>query len=383
MSGREKLWIDCFRVGCASHACRFAARVVLCTVLLFALLSTAAPAPSSAQVAVGISVTIAPPPLPVYVQPICPGPGYIWVPGYWAWDPDFGYYWVPGTWVLAPYPGLLWTPGYWAWVSGVYVWYEGYWGPVIGFYGGINYGFGYNGHGYYGGYWRNGTFYYNRAVNNLRGTSVRSVYSKPVPRGVTARRVSYNGGRGGVALRPTSAQQEARHRGSAPIPMQHEQLQAARRDPALRASVNRGRPPIAATPRPGAFKGPGVERATRAGGPYRTPSAGRPASGVPGRPVQPSGPEQRRPGAAPRHEAPAAPGAHPAAPRGAPERPTYRPVEPRREQPAPHVVHPPAAPRPEPGMPRMAPIPSVPHGGPQPGGVPRPVPGGGREERHP
>ncbi len=44
------------------------------------LLSTA----SFAQV--GVSVTIAPPELPVYEQPLCPGDGYIWTPGYWAWD---------------------------------------------------------------------------------------------------------------------------------------------------------------------------------------------------------------------------------------------------------------------------------------------------------
>ncbi|MGC2080986.1 MAG: hypothetical protein WA728_34240, partial [Xanthobacteraceae bacterium] len=42
-----------------------------------------------------ISVDVPPPPLPIYEQPIIPGPGYLWVPGYWAWSDDFGYYWVP------------------------------------------------------------------------------------------------------------------------------------------------------------------------------------------------------------------------------------------------------------------------------------------------
>src|SRR5215469_602204 len=70
----------------------------------------------SAFSAVGIVVSFGPPALPVYVQPLCPAPNYIWVPGYWAWDPDFGdYFWVPGTWLLAPDPGFLWTPGFWAW----------------------------------------------------------------------------------------------------------------------------------------------------------------------------------------------------------------------------------------------------------------------------
>ena len=80
--------------------------------LIPALALAALPAISSAGLFVGVSVNLAPPPLPVYVQPPCPQPGYLWVPGYWAWN-DGAYYWVPGTWVLPPEVGLLWTPGYW------------------------------------------------------------------------------------------------------------------------------------------------------------------------------------------------------------------------------------------------------------------------------
>src|SRR5208283_6171211 len=91
---------------------------------------------SSAEIGIGIgiSVRIGPPALPVYAQPICPGAGYMWTPGYWAYG-EAGYYWVPGTWVMAPTPGLLWTPGYWGWGGGAYMWHGGYWGPHIGFYG--------------------------------------------------------------------------------------------------------------------------------------------------------------------------------------------------------------------------------------------------------
>ena len=46
-----------------------------------ALSMVALPSPSPAQVAIGISVRIAPPPRPVYEQPYCPGPNYIWTPG--------------------------------------------------------------------------------------------------------------------------------------------------------------------------------------------------------------------------------------------------------------------------------------------------------------
>ena len=95
--------------------------------LTFALVLLGISAASYAQV--GISVTFAPPELPVYEQPLIPGEGYIWTPGYWAWSDDDGdYYWVPGTWVMAPEVGFLWTPLYWAWDNGAYVFYDGYWG---------------------------------------------------------------------------------------------------------------------------------------------------------------------------------------------------------------------------------------------------------------
>ena len=158
------------------------------------LLSTA----SFAQV--GIAVTIAPPELPAYEQPICPGDGYIWTPGYWAWDGE--YYWVPGTWVMPPEPGFLWTPGYWGWGDGGFFFNEGYWGPSVGFYGGINYGFGYFGHGYEGGRWENGHFFYNTTVNRVDARSIHNVYNTRVNDG--GNRVSYNGGNGGINARASS-----------------------------------------------------------------------------------------------------------------------------------------------------------------------------------
>src|SRR6185437_11910163 len=125
-----------------------------------------------AQAAIDISINIAPPPLPVYEQPPLPGPGYMWSPGYWAYDPADGYYWVPGTWVEPPEVGLLWTPGYWAFVGGAYAWNAGYWGPTVGFYGGVDYGFGYTGRGFYGGRWDHGHFAYNRAAWNVGNAHV-------------------------------------------------------------------------------------------------------------------------------------------------------------------------------------------------------------------
>ncbi len=240
--------------------------------LLLMLGMLAVPTPSYAQVAIGISVNFGPPAIPVYAQPMCPGPNYVWTPGYWAWDPDYGYYWVPGTWVPAPFVGALWTPGYWGYNGGMYFWHAGYWGTVVGFYGGINYGYGYTGFGYYGGYWNHDRFYYNRDVNNIRINNIRYYYNRRVEN-VRDSRVSYNGGPGGINARPTRRQLDAaRSRRFGALREQEHQRDFARNDPAQRASFNRGRPSVAATPRPGEFRARGAERATRTGAPYREPA---------------------------------------------------------------------------------------------------------------
>src|SRR5499427_4413662 len=214
--------------------------------------------------AVSISVSFGPPALPVYVQPACPAPGYIWVPGYWAWSPDAdNYYWVPGTWVLPPQVGVLWTPGYWGFSAGLYYWHPGRWGARVGFYGGINYGFGYPGTGYHGGEWRGRDFYYNRAVNNVNITNVHNVYNQTVVNNVTVNRVAYNGGPGGVRARPTSAQlaaERGRHMDATPVQMHNEQ--SARSDRSQFVSANQGRPAVMATPKPGALNSPEAVRAS-------------------------------------------------------------------------------------------------------------------------
>ncbi len=218
---------------------------LLCTLALAIAL------PMAAHAAVMVSVNIAPPPLPVYVQPPIPSPGYIWTPGYWRWDPAVAeYFWVPGTWVAPPAVGLLWTPGYWGWGAGGYFWHVGYWGPHVGFYGGVNYGYGYGGSGYHGGYWRGGVFNYNRTVNNVNVNVVHNTYNERVVENNT--RVSFNGGQGGVAARE-SAEERAAHSEHhyAPTSMQHQHEQVAMRSPEQRASFNHGQPGMMASERPG------------------------------------------------------------------------------------------------------------------------------------
>ncbi len=222
-----------------------------------------------------ISVSFGPPALPVYEQPICPGDGYIWTPGYWAWDnDDSDYYWVPGTWVLAPEVGYLWTPPYWGWANGVFVFYDGYWGPHVGFYGGINYGFGYFGEGFQGGRWDGGHFFYNRSVTNVNVTVIHNVYNTTVVNNTTnINRVSYNGGNGGVNARPRPEDEAAAHdRHLPPAAAQTQHMQAARGNPEFRASMNHGKPPVAATAKPGEFSGHDAVPARAAGAPYNPPA---------------------------------------------------------------------------------------------------------------
>jgi hypothetical protein len=191
----------------------------------------------------------APPPLPYYEQPEPPDPDYIWTPGYWAWS-GYGYYWVPGAWVEPPYVGALWTPGYWAFYSGAYRFHHGFWGLHIGFYGGINYGYGYTGYGYYGGYWRNNHFFYNRAVNHIDPRRINRVYDYRVREASFAGRPSFNGPRG-ISVRPRPAEVVVlRERRFAPLPAQLELRQQSMQNRQQFFSQNHGRPAMTVTARP-------------------------------------------------------------------------------------------------------------------------------------
>jgi WXXGXW repeat (2 copies) len=269
--------------------------------LLLVLLTLCVSAASFAQI--GVSIMIAPPPLPVYEQPLCPEDGYMWTPGYWAYGDDFDdYYWVPGTWVMAPEVGFLWTPGYWGWGGESFVFYEGYWGPQVGFYGGISYGFGYFGEGYEGGRWDNGQFFYNRSVNNVNETVVHNVYNTTVINNTNDNHLSYNGGNGGINARPTPQQEAAAHeRHIPPVAVQTQHAQASRTNPQQRAAVNMGKPPVAATPKPGVLNDRAVVPAKAAGAPY-TPPANRGGNQRPDNASAPANPAPRPENSAPRPE---------------------------------------------------------------------------------
>jgi YXWGXW repeat-containing protein len=323
--------------------------------LLLLMIPAALSSPSAAQIGIGISVRIGPPALPVYEQPLCPGPGFLWTPGYWAWSDDDGYYWVPGTWVEAPEPGLLWTPGYWGWNDGLYVWNAGYWGPHVGFYGGINYGFGYGGVGFFGGEWRGGAFFYNTAVMRVDTVHITNVYVNRTVIVNNDSHVAFNGGQGGVAARPTAQEESyARERHTAPVAAQVQQEHAASQNRALFARENNGRPAVAATARPGEFSGRGVVAARAAGEPYHAPamspkeaSAARPENRpAENREMSPNNsrpanrmennarPENARPGNEMRSEnaGPKTESRPQAAPKAKPPKPAPKPAPPKEEK---------------------------------------------------
>ena len=209
------------------------------------------PPPTEIDSAVDVDMRAAdaPPPLLTEEQAPCTGDGYLWTPGYWAWGG--GYYWVPGAWVLPPRVGLLWTPGYWEYSGAIFAFHRGYWGPHIGFYGGVNYGFGYPGVGFVGGRW----------VGN---------------------KVSYNGGPGGIMATATAEERAAAAEPHIPpTAWQRQHLQQAAGNPALmarandphRAETHAAERHAAEGPPAAAFK----PRAAPSGAPPAQSSAARPA----------------------------------------------------------------------------------------------------------
>jgi hypothetical protein len=371
-----------------------------------------------------------PPPIPQYSQPECPGENYLWTPGNWSYASN-GYYWVPGVWVVAPYIGALWTPPYWAFGGGRYHWHHGYWGQHIGYYGGINYGFGYVGRGYEGGYWNREHFAYNRSVNNVNVRVVQNVYNYRVTN-VTNVRVSYVGGRGGLNVRPTAAELAVlREPRIAPLPAQVQQMRQAEGNRAQFVSNQKERPETLVLARPLAteYKAPAPHpsevrgarsiapvAATRVASPAQPqrmepPSETRPgerprpaervmpaAPVVPGRQPMPN--EHRQPQAAPAVRAPAveptrpelaprsnapvhapAPESHPAPPNRTEQRPMPQPRMQERSVPEPQMREKTApAPRVEPrSEPQRAPEPKVERPAVKPAPEPHPKP----EEKKP
>ncbi len=265
--------------------------------LLLALLLPLIPA-TQAHAGVFISVGFGPPVLPVYAQPICPQPGLMWTPGYWAYGPD-GYYWVPGAWVPAPYVGALWTPPYWGFENSLYVFHPGYWGSHVGYYGGINYGFGYGGIGFAGGMWRGGIFAYNTAIMRVGsgGAWGNRVYMDrgAVDRGYFARgsRVAFNGGPNGIRYRPSTQERSyMNERHVSPTSFQQQHEVGARNDRGSYAKANGGRPQNLVAQRPLQREDHAAPTARPGGGNMNRPNGG---ASRPAQQTRPTYNQQQRP----------------------------------------------------------------------------------------
>ncbi len=70
-------------------------------------------------------VNEAPPPPQTEVVVAAPGPGYAWVPGYWAWNGRW--VWVGGHWTLGPHPHAVWVGPRYVTRGHHYVYHPGYW----------------------------------------------------------------------------------------------------------------------------------------------------------------------------------------------------------------------------------------------------------------
>lgn len=93
----------------------------LLTATLLALIISATSFPA---LAARVWVVAAPPAAVVDTVPAQPGPGYVWVGGYWQWDGTH-YVWLPGRWVR--HDGA-WCAGHWRHVPGSgWYWVPGHW----------------------------------------------------------------------------------------------------------------------------------------------------------------------------------------------------------------------------------------------------------------
>lgn len=68
----------------------------------------------------------APPPQVREEVTAAPGPGYVWVSGYWGWY-GHRWVWIQGRWIREPYRHAYWVPGRWVWRGYGWLWVPGHW----------------------------------------------------------------------------------------------------------------------------------------------------------------------------------------------------------------------------------------------------------------
>ena len=91
--------------------------------------AAAAPLPSLAATNVGLYVGVAPP-APMYERIPGPRAGYVWAPGYWAWN-GHRHIWTSGYWV-AERPGYAYSAPVWYQSNGGWYMEPARWSPYGG-----------------------------------------------------------------------------------------------------------------------------------------------------------------------------------------------------------------------------------------------------------
>ena len=67
------------------------------------------------------------PPPPYYeAVPVSPGPGHVWIGGYWRWSAR-SWIWIGGTWAARPHPRAVWVAPVWVHHGHGWAFRRGHW----------------------------------------------------------------------------------------------------------------------------------------------------------------------------------------------------------------------------------------------------------------
>ena len=94
--------------------------------MLFGLVAATLTAVGCGRGYVGVYARTAPPPVRVETYGPAPGPGDIWINGYWGYRTN-SYVWIPGRWDRPPRGLRRWEDGRWERRGDRYRWQDGRW----------------------------------------------------------------------------------------------------------------------------------------------------------------------------------------------------------------------------------------------------------------
>jgi hypothetical protein len=242
--------------------------------------------------------------------------------------------------------------------------HPGYWGYHVGYYGGVNYGFGYMGIGFVGGMWRGRDFVYNTAVMHVDERFVHTTYVDRtiVERNTIAndRHVAFSGGPGGIRHDPVPEERIAEnehHMGATSFQHTHETTAQSDRGSYFRN--NGGHPSTLAVQRPLGMQNhatPGASGGMKQGqqGSFNNRPGANPGSGMQNQQANP--PYQNRQQTNPAYQnQQGRPAQQPQQPNNQPQQRSNQNYQPRPAQQAQPVPQPRSTSQPHPAAPGPAP----------------------------